>query len=315
MLQKNDLRTVDDLKRLIHNTLDNRINRNCALFALPYYKNIGDVLIWEGERTFLTETRRNIVCHSSIKTCDFPELEKDTTILIQGGGNIGDLYPEYVRFLQNILEHYKHNPILIFPQTVYFKDKYEEAVFFSKLSEHDDLTFCCRDWKSYDTVVKYIGTKALQLPDMAFCINTDIFRPWQLAQTKSILHIKRNDVEQNPIKLGCKCDCVADWPPFELKFTWPIIINTIYDRSIRLFPFLRKSWDKYSESKFKEDMIKTGVRFISPYTEVYTERLHGAILSILLGKNVVILDNSYGKNSTFYESWLSSFENVKLLQK
>ena len=36
---------------------------------------------------------------------------------------------------------------------------------------------------------------------------------------------------------------------------------------------------------------------------VITDRLHGHILSLLLGIPHVVLDNSYGKVRAFYETW------------
>ena len=62
-------------------------------------------------------------------------------------------------------------------------------------------------------------------------------------------------------------------------------------------------------------MFKEGVRFISPYREVETTRLHGCILSILLGKKITLIDNSYGKNGNFYNTWLSDLDNVTLNPK
>ena len=43
---------------------------------------------------------------------------------------------------------------------------------------------------------------------------------------------------------------------------------------------------------------------MSKYNFVITTRLHGHILSILLGVPSIIIDNSYGKNKRFYFSWL-----------
>jgi exopolysaccharide biosynthesis predicted pyruvyltransferase EpsI len=34
------------------------------------------------------------------------------------------------------------------------------------------------------------------------------------------------------------------------------------------------------------------------------------ILGVLLSKNIVLFDNSYGKNADFYNSWLSDCERV-----
>lgn len=59
-------------------------------------------------------------------------------------------------------------------------------------------------------------------------------------------------------------------------------------------------------------MIKEGVEFISPYKEIETTRLHGCILSILLDKNIILCDNSYGKNRNFYDTWLNDIDTLSL---
>jgi pyruvyl transferase EpsO len=62
---------------------------------------------------------------------------------------------------------------------------------------------------------------------------------------------------------------------------------------------------------FKPYMIKTGVGFVSKYNKIYTTRLHGAILCCLLGKPFVLFDNSYGKNRSFFETWLSDLDGAE----
>ncbi len=52
----------------------------------------------------------------------------------------------------------------------------------------------------------------------------------------------------------------------------------------------------------------SGIKFINKYDEVYTTRLHGYILSVLLDKKVHMMDNSYGKNSNFYYTWMVDFD-------
>jgi pyruvyl transferase EpsO len=43
---------------------------------------------------------------------------------------------------------------------------------------------------------------------------------------------------------------------------------------------------------------------------VVTDRLHGHILSVLLGIPHVVLDNSYGKVRSFYETWTAQSDLV-----
>lgn len=307
--------SVENLKALIHSKLPDVIGEKCALFDLPYYKNIGDVLIWVGEICFLDDFNKNIIYTCSEKTCLYPDLAQDVDILFQGGGNIGDIYPNHTQFLQKLLNKYPNNHFLVFPQTVYFKDKKYEECFFNKLKHHKNVHFCCRDSISYKIVEKYIDDRAILLPDMAFAIDTDILNKFIKKSSQKRLHIKRNDVEKSDSTFYKYADFTSDWPPFENKITSSILLNTFLDRTV---PVLRSKklnefWDKYCYNHFRINMIEIGVKFISPFERIFSERLHGAILSILLEKEVVILDNSYGKNSSFYNTWLQDFPNVSLL--
>ncbi|MEO8804599.1 MAG: polysaccharide pyruvyl transferase family protein [Burkholderiaceae bacterium] len=56
--------------------------------------------------------------------------------------------------------------------------------------------------------------------------------------------------------------------------------------------------------------------FLDRYTTVHTDRLHVSILSALLGKRVLLHDNSYGKNSAIYDhSMRTNFPNVELCSR
>lgn len=55
----------------------------------------------------------------------------------------------------------------------------------------------------------------------------------------------------------------------------------------------------------------TAIKLLSKGSVVLTDRLHGHILSILIVKPHVIVDNSYGKISDFYQAW--TFRNTQSL--
>lgn len=62
-------------------------------------------------------------------------------------------------------------------------------------------------------------------------------------------------------------------------------------------------------------MTRRGVEFVSQYKAVYTTRLHVMILSVLLEKPVQFIDNSYGKLSSFYDTWLKNCRGVECYEK
>ena len=82
--------------------------------------------------------------------------------------------------------------------------------------------------------------------------------------------------------------------------------------------YFPKIFSKVSDGYFRFILmpyfIKLGLRFVSSYKYVYTTRLHVAISCVLLGKPFMLLDNSYGKNRSFYDTWLADIDDVKLMK-
>lgn len=56
----------------------------------------------------------------------------------------------------------------------------------------------------------------------------------------------------------------------------------------------------------------TAVNFLSRGKIIISDRLHAHILSILLGKPSVMLDNTYKKISSYHNTWTPSVDNVLL---
>lgn len=71
--------------------------------------------------------------------------------------------------------------------------------------------------------------------------------------------------------------------------------------------------DAYWQHYLLNYTIKSGIDFINSYDEIYTTRLHVAIIGVLLNKKVHIFDNSYGKNSALYNTWLKDLPSIELL--
>ena len=71
---------------------------------------------------------------------------------------------------------------------------------------------------------------------------------------------------------------------------------------------------KFAKELAKEEDVTD---FLKQLPHLYYDEniLHGCILSILLGKKITLIDNSYGKNGNFYNTWLSDLDNVTLNPK
>lgn len=314
----NNEQKVNQLRNHIVSALQPLISKECILLDAPYYHNIGDVLIWEGEKAFLNSIGSKCLYTASYETCTFPKIKKETTVIFNGGGNLGDIYHEHFEFLKKVIDFYPNNRIIICPQTVYYNDKVLEERDMLFLRKHTDLYFCARDNNVYVLLKRYFGSKAILVPDMAFCITPDILKSYCLPETKNILTIDRKDCEKlNCVPLKGLCNDVSDWPVFEKSFYKSTFINKIFkyisDLHIPLLSsFSNNLWNVFAQKYFCHLMIKEGVRFISPYNKIISSRLHGCILSILLNKEVILIDNSYGKNRHFYETWLNDLNSITI---
>lgn len=307
------------LKAIIDSQLEPFTNKKAILLDAPYYRNVGDVLIWEGTIEFFKRHGIENLYTSSLKSCVYPSISQDTIVFISGGGNLGDLYREHTEFLFRVANTYKRNTIVVLPQTLYYRDKELAAQELSRLSANTNIYFCARDKYVFSVVSEYFKERTLLVPDMAFYIDISDLDKYRKAEVYDNLCIKRTDFEKGDSQYGSeKGTYVSDWPSNERKIKANTFINAIFDNlarhNIALFDkYWKHLWDLHSYHLFRKGMIKEGVQFISPYRNVRSSRLHGCILSILLDKNVEIVNNSYGKNANFYHAWLESFKNVKLL--
>lgn len=312
----NSLQKIVQLREEIYASLTKLVGKKCILLDAPYYHNIGDVLIWTGVQCFMKDNGIQCLYTASYETCTFPKIDQNVTVLFNGGGNLGDLYHEHMDFLISITEHYPSNRIVVLPQTVYYKDVNQADCDFSKLQQHSDFYICARDHKVYQQLCNYFGQNTLVLPDMAFCISSQRLSPYKKEQVKGKLIIKRDDCEKGAANVSIDGD-ISDWPVFEHSFRKSTFVNKLFKRlSDAKLPLLsnvfNRLWNWYASKFFNEMMIREGVEFISPYMCVETARLHGCILSILLGKEIVLVNNSYGKNKNFYDSWLKDLETIHL---
>lgn len=312
--------TTEDKITLLQGTikelLSHLINGNYVLLDVPYYTNIGDTLIWEGTRQFLKTLPYKCLYTASVETYKYRPLPKDTVILLQGGGNFGDLWRRHQEFRQTVIKAYPENRIIILPQTVFYKEEktFEEDAMI--MNSHKDLHICARDAKSLEYLKKALACNLLLVPDMAFCISKKTLDKYRKEETEKALFLKRNDPElceydfASYIKETGELLHTGDWPTMEKEFKTKKHLDRLISRRYRL----KRIPDIYADRIFRPFQVRKGIEFVSQYRKVYTTRLHVAILSVLLGKEIIFFDNSYGKNSSFYETWLKGVEKLKFVQ-
>lgn len=321
---------IHKLREKIYTTLDPLIQNDYCLLDIPDHKNIGDNLIWAGELKYLERLPYKMLYTANLHLCQINNIPTNSIILLHGGGNFGDIWRVVQDFRNNIIRQFNKNRIIIFPQTVHYDDKFFLEKDSQIFNQHPDLTICTRDYKSYEILTSYFtNAKIHLLPDMAFCLNYDEKIISKI--TNKILILERKDKELNnnvnllklvDSTLNKKQVEIKDWPTFNLD-KWEELKESIYNKidsklskSFINTPLIKKFIDHRYGIKNRYTMeryISQGIEFINEYDEIYTTRLHGLILSILLDKKVHIIDNYYGKNSSFYDAWLGDFKNIDLI--
>jgi len=318
-----NLSKIIHLKNLIIQELKPLIDGDFVLLDVPDYDNIGDNLIWEGELAFLEEIPFKKLYEASYLFFEQEKIPENAVILMQGGGNFGDIYTKTQEERLKIIANNTDKKIIIFPQTIYYQNENNITSDAKILNNHPNLIFCVRDQVSFDLVQKWFPNVTPKLlPDMAFCIDPKKLE--KASTAKKTLLMKRNDGELGRIpEIKGKFDTL-DWPTFNMskKDRWNKIRNQRRLDKIAMkfqkLPVLGSFVDSRYGLKSrigKENYIKIGTEFFSQYETIYTTRLHGLILGVLMGKNMKVLDNSYGKLTNFHKEWLHDFEKVEVIDQ
>ena len=272
---------IRQLQSLIAQALRPLITSDYWLLEVPYYTNIGDTLIWQGELDFLRTVPYRCKGMSSYYT-DIPDsIRESDVILLQGGGNFGDLYVYPQDYRMQVVRKYPNNKTIILPQTVWFENESNMQECAKMLANHANLTICARDKVSYDILKRNFKNSILLVPDMAFCIDMS---KWKTCPaTKSTLFLRREDQElkmsEDFERLTSSAEMtITDWPTFS-ENSWQ------KQWLVRMRNHLPMLYDWYAYTLFRPYLINSGIELISSHKKIYSTRLHAAILSVLLGKS------------------------------
>jgi len=276
----------------------------------PVYNNGGDLLIMKGAETFFRDNGIRVKARYS--ALDFPRglnIPIDQIIVLQGGGNFGDLYPVHQKLREAIVASYPYHRIVILPQTIYFTKESELDLTARVFDKHKDVHLFVRDPSSFGIASRKFRQCSVQLsPDMAHQL-------WPIVPAsspgKELLCFLRTDIEKSGEQERLESAGIGDF------LDWASLYNKVERKSISVIgrmmaggsgPLpMQAIWGKYSDY-----LVDKAVKRFSAYRRVKTSRLHGHILSCLLDKPNTLLDNSYGKNSNYYHTWTSGIASARL---
>lgn len=182
-------------------------SKRIYLLGTPWYGNIGDQAITLGELHILRSV------FPDFKIVDVPYgvyysrwagwlglgiTEKDI-IFMQGGGNLGSLYPQEEKIRRDVVRKYKDNKIVIMPVSIYFHDNsygMEELRKSREVYESArDLTIISRDENSWNFASEnFVHVHNILAPDAATSLEGMVSKAWE--DRKDVMFFLRSDKEK-----------------------------------------------------------------------------------------------------------------------
>jgi exopolysaccharide biosynthesis predicted pyruvyltransferase EpsI len=283
-----------------------------ALIDFPNYPNVGDSAIYLGQLECLRALgapRPRFIC--DFRTYDRGELARrigsSGTILLTGGGSFGDLWPTAQDLREELAHAFRRNPIIQLPQTIHFENPVALERARAVLEAHDNFTLFVRDRRSLEIATHELRVRALLCPDMAFALGP-LDRPRRPAQPA--VWLLRSDKESATATSSVPTGVRVDWldeAPTRLRWLSYALGGAVRRPALGLLarPLLTGVYEPLARQR-----LRRGLRTLAAGHVVVTDRLHGHILSLLLDLPHVVLDNSYGKLSSFVAAWTNGIDGV-----
>lgn len=310
---------LDSLRRDCDKALAELVSPGAAvaLVGFPNHWNAGDSAIWIGEQESLARLNCKIVYQCAWQDYNrhiLEDLIEDNPILIHGGGNFGDLWPNHQVFRERIIADFPRNPIIQLPQSLCFTEEANLVRFQRLIASHPRLTFMLRDRISFEHARALFDAPSLLVPDMAFCLGSQAPPSPDADSVVPVFWLSRTDKESavNHVQetgLGC---LRQDWlEPGEGD-------QPFWKEAERLSLHIRHARARLSEkfliSAALADIaeayealarlrLRRGLWLLARGRVVVTDRLHGHILCLCLNRPHVLLDSYHRKVSAFHGTW------------
>jgi len=273
-----------------------------AVFDAPDYANVGDSAIFLGLMTYFRMA--NIQVEKVFSRGTLPhDISKFQTIVFMGGGSFGGLSPESDE--QRIFvakKASKTQRIIQCPQSIEFISIEAQEELRLKLGNLENFRFMIRDNSSWVKTEGWTCERTLA-PDAFHFLGSRVSQ----AHSGAIAYLVREDQEATS-----KSDDSIDkiW----LKDEFSLLVARKARLLGRYFEFLARALNPSPErwERIAAQRMRRGIAALADSEVVVTDRLHGMLISLNVGKKVVFFDNTNKKLSSYVSTW--SFYKETLIQ-
>lgn len=274
-----------------------------ALLDVPTHQNVGDRAIHLGTLALLRRAGVRVCYACSIETYSRRTLARrlgDGVILLSGGGSLGDLWPLHQQLRERVLADFPDIRVIQLPQSLYFRDPAALSRARAAFGAHRRLTLLLREERSLAAARSAFDAPSDVCPDLAFALG---LLPRPAAPTARVVWLARRDREAAP-HAAAGSHPTFDWAvqPRSPLSRVERLGHRVTSAHPRIEPYAHGPLMRLGVLASRE-RVRSGCAMLAAGDTVITDRLHGHILSLLLGIPHAVLDNSYGKVRSFYETW------------
>lgn len=247
-----------------------------------------------------------------------PLVRSASLVILQGGGNFGDLWPPQHAFRLAILERFPDVPKLQMPQSICITTAPTLARTARALAAQRDHTLVLRDAVSHDFARRHFEGPTLLCPDAAYLLPR-LERPPAAAGPWDVVALLRSDRERKAphaeilktlVQHGhrvSRCDWFDAPPTLAASMEWRL-------RRVRsLAPHLtsRVAWPlRVHHARAR---LAAGLAMLGRGGLLVADRLHAHILASLVGMPSYTFDSHDGKIAAFHHTWLANAPDQRLV--
>lgn len=266
------------------------------------YQNLGDLAITEAQIRFLKDNFSDykiIEINVNDTLNYYRSMKKNMNnldmITLIGGGNNGDLYEFIESKRRFILNKFKNQKIISFPQSVMYKESSAYQKKFVKLCKKCyNLTLCAREDISFNKYSKMGLSSVILTPDIVFYLDKYIEKT-SLENREGITFVLRNDKEKQ---------MTQNMQDKIIKYIVKKKINHNFADTCDI-----------TYTGDRKQMIKDYIKKLSSKKLVITDRLHGMILCYITNTPCIAIDNNNHKISATFNTWLKNQNFIKLVSE
>lgn len=274
------------------------------ILGTPAHKNIGDSAIVVAQMRFLERCGFDQNRIKEVSVAEYncyadiinTALEEQRCVFWHGGGNMGDIWPCEEQFRQRVLNRIPNLPVVIFPQTIDYRDESEGNVLLSKsfqiYNNRKHLTLIAREKQSFNTMQQmYPNAKILLTPDIVLSANATDFGLVK-ENRNCILLCMRSDIERSMSdEMRYEVEQLAKKCEIPVKYT-----------------------DMYADctvtKKNRTECIRRKMQEFAGAKLIITDRLHGMVFAAITETPCIAFSNTNHKVRGTYE-WIQYLPYIR----